>query len=237
LVALGEHHGVPREDAEELANDTLLAVIEKFDPARGRADTFARTVMMNKVRNFARDHKLPPAVPFDDEQYAGSPTPEDVVIRKEDKAMIRQTRARLLTALTDEEARFLLEYEVVLDDLDDRAVSETARRLDLTAQEGHNIRQRIERKARKIAASVSGEAGPLIRAVVKREPEPVETDAMTYFEVSGKAQMLFSRMPNADFDLVPEIATVGLNGSDRSLGRFLGALDPSRRDRLLSFLS
>jgi len=60
LVALGERHSVAREDAEELANDTLLAVIGKFDPARGRVETFALTVMMNKVINFVRDHKIPP---------------------------------------------------------------------------------------------------------------------------------------------------------------------------------
>jgi len=49
--------------------------------------------------------------------------------------MIGKTRARLLAALTEEEARFLIEFEIVLDGLDDRAVSETARRLHLTPQE------------------------------------------------------------------------------------------------------
>jgi DNA-directed RNA polymerase specialized sigma24 family protein len=239
LVATGERRGIPREDAEELANDTLLAVIEKFDPARGRLETFAQHVLKNKIVNFARDHKLPGTVPFDDERHAGPGTPEEMLTRKEEMEMMKRRRAQLLTALTEEEARFLLEFEVVLDELGDRAVSETARHLDLTPREGHNIIQRIERKAEKIAASTRGGARPEMIRSVSRDPEMAEStpEALKDMLVMAKFSAAFSRIPPAGYRSTADVARAGLESSREGLGRFLNALDPLRREKLLSFVS
>jgi len=123
-----------------------------------------------------------------------------------------------------------------IDELGGRAVTETARRLNLTAQQGHNIIQRIERKAKS-----------LLRKKAAPEIRPGLEDLRSY-----EAPALIRKMTDADEDRLPSfaslftdalhplagrIARAGIDGSKVALDKFLSGLGEERRQRLLLLLS
>ncbi len=240
LVSEAERHHIPEQDAEELANDTLLVVADRFDESRGRIETFSRTVLMNKIRNFVRDRKIPPLLPDNDEFYIEYENPELLLTRREDVRMTKLIRERLLSRLDAAEAEFLRHYEIVLDELGGRAVSETARRLNLTPQEGHNIIQRIERKAMSILRKP-----PPVRAVPPPDAEHAAADSekpaflraiIDEMVVLHETAAIRSAGREPRYELASRLARAGIGATNRGLEKFLASLAPERREKLFLLL-
>jgi DNA-directed RNA polymerase specialized sigma24 family protein len=240
LVSEAGRHRIPTEDAQELANDTLLVVTDTFDESRGRLVTYARHVLLNKIRNFIRDRKAPHLLPDNEEMFIEDKDPESILTRAEDIELTKRMRNLLLKKLDAGEAEFLLQFEVVLDELEHRAVSETARRLNLTPQEGHNIIQRIERKAKALLKQPRVDALPSIPEGVH---EIGEMDWPAFIRKIGQVthddEAAYSRiLPSApEFPLTIRIARSGLRDSNRGLEHFLSSLNGERREKLLRLLT
>ena len=65
--------GLPREDAEECANDVMLRLLtrrERYDPARGSLETFVRVMTRTEALSRLRK-KRPDALPLEDLSLSG----------------------------------------------------------------------------------------------------------------------------------------------------------------------
>ena len=148
LVGFAITKHVTFHDAEDLVSESLVKALETFDAARGQLLPYARTILCNKIKNFWRDRK--PDVPFDPEFNGHDPTtPLAIILREEGITMDRELINQICSELDEGESTFLLKLGETIEEIGDRAVSETARRLGLAEQEGWNTFRRIQRKAHK----------------------------------------------------------------------------------------
>lgn len=240
LLSEGRRHRIPPEDAEELANDTLMTVIEKYDETRGPIGPFSRTVLLNKIRNFVRDRKIPPVHPDGDDHFIEDDDPETLFTREEDRKLTAKIREKLISRLDAREAEFLLHFEIVLDELGSRAVSETARRLHISPQEGHNIIQRIERKAKSLLKKRPEFKAPAGRSALESLHD-FDQPAFLRKMISSKTDRMAVR--SGIFQIEPEyllagrIARAGMAESKRGLEKFLASLETGHREKLFKLLS
>jgi DNA-directed RNA polymerase specialized sigma24 family protein len=181
LIASAISRNVPFHDAEDLVSQSLTTALGSFDPARGEFPPYARTILINKIRNFRRDNGRRPEFPIEPGEEGIDPTsPLAIILHAERVAMNTQLIKTISASLTEEEAAFLVTLGETIEEIGDRAVSETARRLGLTELKGWDVFRRIQRKARKARTA---EAERLREALAKtpgvamKEPEPREEKA------------------------------------------------------------
>lgn len=135
--------GIPLADAEDLVGSAVEAAVRSYDPARGAFAALAQTALANRVKNHWRDRK-----PLDPLDAAGEIPDPDAHPDVLDAVAHEQERLRgIMKELTEDEKAFLLVLQSVLDEMDDRAVSEAARRMGLTAAKGWDLFRKIQRKA------------------------------------------------------------------------------------------
>ncbi len=169
LLMAALRRGVPLPDAEELVSDSLLKAIDAFDPQRGAFYPFCSTILLNKIRNFWRDRDPSYTPPEGFEFPDDAPNPFE---REEDMRLMREMIDEILRALSPEEATFLKHLGVVMEGMEDRAISETARQLSITPSKGWDIFRRIQRKARQLYPRTS-------QAQEMQAPMPTKATSMT----------------------------------------------------------
>lgn len=101
--------GLPREDAEECANDVMLRLLtrrERYDPARGSLETFVRVMTRTEALSRLRK-KRPDALPLEDlclsggaEEYIG-----DIVEQVLDSLTLRERQLFTLRFLYGMDSR------------------------------------------------------------------------------------------------------------------------------------
>lgn len=145
---------VPYQDAEEIVSDVLLKAITAFDASRGQFEPFCRTILHNRVANYFRSRQDNPIGLDGNEKAPSSADPQKTMELNEVMREIREIIEKVFGLLTKQERQFLLTLEEVLAEQEKSTVSETARKLGLTPQEGWNIMRRIQRKAERLRARV-----------------------------------------------------------------------------------
>ncbi len=172
LLMAALRRGVPLPDAEELVSDSLLKAIDSFEPQRGAFYPFCSTILLNKIRNFWRDrdpsYHPPDGFEFPDD----APHPFEV---EEDMRLMREMIDEILRALSPEEASFLKHLGVVMEEMEDRAISETARQLSISPSKGWDIFRRIQRKARQLYPRAP-RARKVQAPMATEEPESMRAD-------------------------------------------------------------
>ena len=135
--------GIGFTDAQDLVGSSLEATLRRYDASRGSLGALAQVTLENRVKNFWRDRKT--LVPIE-----GAGDVEDPGTRPDafDESAHDQERLRTIMAeLTPEERGFLLVLQSVLDEMDQRAISEAARRMGITPAKGWDLFRKIQRKA------------------------------------------------------------------------------------------
>jgi DNA-directed RNA polymerase specialized sigma24 family protein len=183
LVGTGIRMGLSFQDAEDVAQESILAAMAAFDPARGDFGGLAYTACRNRARNALSRRR--PTVPV--EESTGADTPVDRsdplgdLLDSRHGREIERLSAAVLALLDDEEARLFYEVGRVLEERDSRAVSEAARHMGLSAQRGWDLFRRIQRKARAANLSIPDideERAEQPRAAMARPPAPAAAPAM-----------------------------------------------------------
>lgn len=167
--------GVPFQDAEDIVSNTLRSALEHHDSSRGELLPFCRTILNNAIKNFWRDRKVD--LPFDDEQWSQPDDGPDLVLEeKERMESMKRTVEKLSRLLSAEELAFMKMLGQVVDELGDRAVSETARRLGLKPEKGWDVFRRIQRKAQSLEEPapllIDGKIGRRAASKKIRDAEP-----------------------------------------------------------------
>jgi len=134
--------GISHSDAEDLASETLQRALAGFDETKGKLSHFCNKILSNLIVDYWRSKKITREFPetiADDEN--------DI-----EEAMDAEKKLDLVRKLdlTDAERAFLTMYGEVLEELGDRAVSETARRMGMKSDEGWNLFRKIQRKASRL---------------------------------------------------------------------------------------
>jgi DNA-directed RNA polymerase specialized sigma24 family protein len=138
--------GVPFQDAEDLVSNSLHNALEHHDSARGTLAPYCRTILNNAIKNYWRDRRID--LPFEDEQWVQSEDGPDLVLEEKERVKsMKRTIEQLSVLLSADELAFIKMLGQVVDELGDRAVSETARRLGLKPAKGWDLFRRIQRKA------------------------------------------------------------------------------------------
>jgi DNA-directed RNA polymerase specialized sigma24 family protein len=65
LVRLGVARGLTLQDAEDLAQESIVAGMQSFDPTRGDISAFCKTIMANRAKNHHRDKEPHEPIPED----------------------------------------------------------------------------------------------------------------------------------------------------------------------------
>jgi DNA-directed RNA polymerase specialized sigma24 family protein len=127
--------GVSFQDAEDLVSNSLRNGLEHHDSARGEMLPFCRTILGNAIKNYWRDRKVD--LPIDDEQLPHADEgPDGILEERERIESMKHTIEHLSALLSKEELAFMRMLGKVVDEMGDRAVSETARRLGLKPTKG-----------------------------------------------------------------------------------------------------
>ncbi len=226
--------GVSFQDAEDIVSNTLRSALEHHDSTRGELLPFCRTILNNAIKNFWRDRKVD--LPFNDEQWSQPDDGPDLVLEeKERMESMKRTVEKLSKLLSEEELAFMRMLGQVVDELGDRAVSETARRLGLKPTKGWDLFRRIQRKAESLEAAaplimtarIGSRVGagrktrtpmpPAAQAPVCKESMPPESDATAAFG-SVLAQM-------RPMEELPELfGLAGAMARGEAFERFVGSL-------------
>lgn len=190
LIRFATSKGVPFVEAEDLAASSVEAAYKVFDPARGSFPPLCMRTMANRLKNYWRDRK--PNVPIPEDELLPDPDWEER-FRAGEKGEERRMLERIESKLTPGEREFLAELHAVYEELDDRAVSEAARRLGLEPAKGWDIFRRIQRKATALREKPA-EPQPVVRSKVADESLDLEASIayMPRFEsvIPGEMQLL-----------------------------------------------
>jgi DNA-directed RNA polymerase specialized sigma24 family protein len=155
--------GVPFQDAEDIVSNSLRNGLEHYDGTRGELLPFCRTILSNAIKNHWRDRKID--LPIDEEEFRQADEGPDGILEEKERAeSMRRTVEQLSSLLSKEELAFMTMLGQVVEELGDRAVSETARRLGLKPTRGWDLFRRIQRKAQSLEAPPV----PEMRAKLKR---------------------------------------------------------------------
>jgi RNA polymerase sigma factor (sigma-70 family) len=147
LVGLAVKRGLPHDDAEDLVASAIESVIRNFIPEKGRFQAYCTTAVANRVKNYWRDRK--PACNGDEMNEL--PDPEwarQFFTRGEESEMIQKI-AEIRMMLDECEQAFLDHLRAVFEELDNRAVSEAARRMGISPAQGWDLLRRIRRKVQR----------------------------------------------------------------------------------------
>ncbi len=215
LVRLAESRGISHEVAEELTNDTLLVAIERYDPVRGTLEAFCWRVLMNKIKNYVRPHAPVNQLPID--KFLEVLVDHNIAEEEGNGMQAELFISRLLERLDTGERNFLMKWMETLDELENRAVSETARRLGLSESEGTAIAKRIKRSARNLMKEITTQMHFDLAVL----PSLAVRD---YVETIDRA-VCGRRIPTPDDDL-PSL----------SFDRFWSNLTNAQKERLASFV-
>ena len=140
---------LPREDAEECANDVMLRLLSRrecYDPARGSLETYVRIMTRSAALDRLRRAK-PPALPLEEEMYLAGEEEYIGDIVEEVLALLKPRERQLFTL------RFLYGF----------SAAEAAARLGMTRGGADVATLRLRRKLRRLLESRGiwvGPAGP-----------------------------------------------------------------------------
>ncbi len=171
LLRLALSRGVPFQDAEDLVSAALRSALAHHDGSRGELLTFCKTILYNAIKNYWRDRKAD--LPFEDEQWPNPDGGPDLVLEEKERIeSMKRTIERLSTMLSEIELVFMKALGQVVDELGDRAVSETARRLGLKPAKGWDLFRRIQRKAQSLETPIEIPASARIARKQRPAPAP-----------------------------------------------------------------
>jgi DNA-directed RNA polymerase specialized sigma24 family protein len=146
LMSIAIYRGLPIADAEDIVSDTFRSAFESYEQKKGEFDTYCSTILHNRIINYWRDRKK--CESFEEDYHAvDAYTPLDILEREEKYEAMGVMIKKLAGTLNDKERRFLAEYVDALDRLGKRAVSEAARKAEISVTEGHNVFRKIRRRA------------------------------------------------------------------------------------------
>jgi DNA-directed RNA polymerase specialized sigma24 family protein len=146
LLRHAQYRGVGFPDAQDLVSNALRNALDHFDSARGELLPFSRTILDNAIKNYWRDRKV--EIPFEDDEWSEPDGGPDTILEEKERAeSMKRTVEQLSALLSADELEFMRMLGQVVDELGDRAVSETARRLGLKPNKGWDLFRRIQRKA------------------------------------------------------------------------------------------
>lgn len=138
--------GISYHDAEDLVSASFVSAIEKYDEAHGQFDTFCLSILCNRMKNYWRDRKHTVPDGIDELPENGNSALDDLI--DEEETMMRKSELdKHLKDLTEKERKFMIALGEVLEELGSRGVSEAARRVGITPNEGHRILAKIRRRA------------------------------------------------------------------------------------------
>lgn len=137
------HKGISYHDAEDLVSVCITKALDSYDPAKGKLLSYCSVILSNDIVNHWRSRRhtdsLPEETSGDDSEYLDG---------EEEISTMRNLINQLSGLLTDEERTFMLTLGQVLEELGERTVLETARRLNYDPPvKGHDVLRRIRRKA------------------------------------------------------------------------------------------
>jgi DNA-directed RNA polymerase specialized sigma24 family protein len=202
LMGYALNRGIRFVDAQDLVAASIEAAFRSFDPARGAFAALCQTALSNRIKNYWRDRKPLDPLPEDDSIADGEGEEDFFDESGYDAALL----GKIMAQLTDKEKEFLLQMQIVLEEFDDRAVSETSRRLGIEPSKGWDIFRRIQRKAGQLKP-------PGADRLCAAEPAPAPAHPPAALRVSeqilDEGAVPFSLSP-------PEL----VSGEIRSLARF-----------------
>src|SRR5436309_106339 len=124
LHRFARRKGISYHDAEDLVSVCITKALASYDPGKGKLLSFCSVILSNDIVNYWRSHRH--TDPLSGEEIDECPDP--LVLEEEIRTMQKFIH-QLSSVLTDEEKAFLVTLGEVLEELGDRAVLETARRL------------------------------------------------------------------------------------------------------------
>ncbi len=222
--------GVPFPDAEDLVSSSLRKALEHQDDTRGDLLSYSRAILANAIKNFWRDRRND--LPFDDGEWSRQDGTPDIILEEKEKTeSMKRTIERLSSVLSPEELAFMKMLGEVVDELGDRAVSETARRLGLQATKGWDLFRRIQRKANTLVAPAQPRIG-------RRKPPSAPRPASKQEEPTMAASERPSPDQNAkETNVAAFSAIVDLSGALDSDSVFTLAAAMARADGFQKFLT
>ncbi len=147
--------GAPPDDVPDLVQETLVAAhraLPRFDPERGRVEAWAATILVRRIRNFARGRsRMARALAAFGRPRAGrarvdARVPDDVAALD-----ARLTLTRLLAGLTAEQREIVALYEIA-----EWSAEEVAAALGIAPTTVRSIardaRRRLTQEAQRLAA-------------------------------------------------------------------------------------
>jgi len=155
LIRLGTARGLTFPDAEDLAQESIVAGMQSFDPARGDFGAFCRTIMANKAKNLHRDTRPQDPIPEDGGTFVDPGAgPGWANYYRQCREKTDQMVADTVSSLDEEAADFFLVLAEVHADLSHGEVSEAARRLGVSPQKGWDIFRKIQRRFKDLDQTV-----------------------------------------------------------------------------------
>lgn len=155
LIRLGAARGLALPDAEDLAQESIVAGMQSFEPARGDFGAFCRAILSNKALNFHRAARPLDPLPEDDRGFVDPDEgPGWALYRRQCRERADRIVAETVSSLDEEAAAFFLILAEVHGELSHGEVSEAARRAGVSPQQGWDIFRRIQRRFKGLEGEV-----------------------------------------------------------------------------------
>jgi DNA-directed RNA polymerase specialized sigma24 family protein len=216
LVRIGVARGLRLPDAEDLAQESVVAGMEAFDPARGSFEALCRTIMTNRTKNLHRDRKPQVPIPNDGGTFVD---PDDgpgwTAYRKQCRDKADRILADTIAKLDEAEVGFFMILAEVHDELRHGEVSEAARRAGITPQKGWDIFRKIQRRFQDLDRAI---LLPVESHASHHAPKPIAS------EVPGGEIERLSLSPISDIDASGGTWLAELRGRYRRFDSDLGAM-------------
>jgi DNA-directed RNA polymerase specialized sigma24 family protein len=228
LLGFALRRGVPFQDAEDLVSSTIQVALDRFTGERGKFLPFCMTVLSNRIKNHWRDQKT--HEPFDDEDFPGDEQPSPME-GEEEIARMRTMIERIRQSLSPEEKEFMSAMGTVLEEMESRAVSETARTLGLPPEKGWDLFRRIQRKANSLYPAVKIEERQSAPSQAAPAPaaESAAFEAMVHYRSASP-----SKKRSAVPSVLPSLLTLArFEARDAGFARMIGSLSSEESTRLM----
>lgn len=149
MMSIALYRGITYTDAEDVVSESFRSGLETYESAKGDFAKYCSAILHNRIINYWRDRRNHDSLDAETIDNAAL-TPHELLEIDERIAMMDEMVHVLQEELSGKEREFLRIYAETLDRLGKRAVSEAARKADLTVTEGHNVFRKIKRRAKVI---------------------------------------------------------------------------------------
>ncbi len=141
---------IRREDAEDIATDSILKALEYFKKDRGDFETFCRFILKRRVLNFKKVYADTYLLLFIDDKGVIIDTENDHFDEKETNELSNSFLKRLETQLDEKELKLFNALTLYCHSSEKISVSAAAGNIGLDMKKGWDLFRKIQRKARQL---------------------------------------------------------------------------------------